>query len=145
MTKKEERFYLRWNRRRARGKFKYMAWRALVTGVIAAIILSVILFASFYVQLSQEDFVIFLLQGSWLAMLILFLVMTLFSLWFYSIIFDMRCRKFESLVRTTSKGQLPKDYSVTNAPGIAEAFPDFSWETPSVPKENHSEPKKKQN
>ena len=129
MNEKDKKFYVKWRRKRAKGVFKYIAWRAIVWGVVLAIFkVTVNLMQVAMASGTQEEFMQYLLTGVWMNMLISFVGLTLLSTWGLWIYWDGREKRFMTLSRTMKDKDIPADYSIPSPRGVKEKFPDYDWE-----------------
>lgn len=129
MTDKDKKFFQKWRRKRAKGLFRYIAWRSVVWGVVLAVFkVTVNVLQVAMGTENQSDFIQYLMSGVWINMLISFVVLTLLSAWGLWIYWDGREKRYMNLLHTLDAKDIPKDYSLPLARGVKEKFPDYDWE-----------------
>ena len=136
MTDKDRKFYEKWNRTRSRGMAKFLAWRGLFLGLALAFLKTAldVLRILGTAQTQEEAAEVFraIIEGYILTigveMLVSFVVLTLLSVWGFWIVWQKREKRFQELAQITDAKDIPKDYSIPEARGVKEKFPDYDWE-----------------
>ena len=136
MNPKDRKFYEKWDRTRSRGIGWYIAPRAVVGGVILAILKLVLDTLLFWMATSgsltedevQSAMASYVTSGAWINALISFVAFGLILAFVSAKLWSRNEKRYTELMRSTPREELPRNYTAAAPRGSKEKFPDYDWE-----------------